>query len=666
MALLSLKDISLQMGGRPLLDKAILHIEQGERVCIVGRNGTGKSCLLRIMAGELHADSGEVARAQGTRFGYMPQEVPPGLEGSIYEVLAGGLGAEGAALAAYHRLEAGLADDGAPAAEPVSDDRLDAARQRLDNGNGWELHGDILSVLNHLRLDPDTSFAPLSGGMKRRVLLARALVASTDLILDEPTNHLDIDAIAWLEDFLQRRARTLVFVTHDRAFLARLATRIVELDRGQLYSYDCGYDAYLAQREERFEVEAKQNHNFDRKLAQEEAWIRQGVKARRTRNMGRVRALRELRSERSQRQEKVGIATMQVQEAERSGKLVIEAKNVTYAHGDAAPVIDGFSGLIQRGDRIGLIGPNGVGKTTLLRLLLGEIEPQQGSIRHGTRLEVAYFDQMREGLDLARNAMDNVAEGAERVDVGGRNRHVVGYLRDFLFDDERMRLPVHMLSGGERNRLLMARLFLKPSNVLVLDEPTNDLDVETLELLEDLLGDYAGTVLLVSHDRAFLDNVVTSTLALEGEGAVREYVGGYEDWLRQRPAVPLAGRDAGRDAPAGGKPQPLGTGDPAQTAAQADATCPEPGKPRKLTFKEQRELELLREEIRQLPDRISALEEEQAALEARLADPAVGADVAAVTAAGERLAALEEELHTLLERWEAAEQREALLAACRQ
>lgn len=641
MALLSLQNITLNLGGRPLLDGATLHIEAGERLCLVGRNGAGKSSLLRLMAGELRPDAGEVVRAQGSSFGHMPQDVPPHLRGAVYEVVAQGMGPDGAALAAYHRLETGHADAAT----------LDLARHHLDTGNGWERHGDMLTVLNHLHLDPDAAFEELSGGLKRRALLARALVSSSDVLLDEPTNHLDIEAISWLEDFLQRRARTLVFVTHDRAFLRSLATRIVEIDRGNLYAYDCGYDTYLERRDERLENETRQNALFDKKLAQEEVWVRQGIKARRTRNMGRVRALQALRSERSERRERTGTASMRVHEAEKSGKLVIEAKGATFAHGEGEPVLRDVNVCIQRGDRVGLIGPNGVGKTTLLRLLLGDLEPQTGTVRHGTRLEVAYFDQMRAVLDPEANAMDNVADGNDRVTVNGSNRHVAGYLREFLFDDDRMRLPVRLLSGGERNRLLLARLFLRPSNVLVLDEPTNDLDVETLELLEELLGDYGGTVLLVSHDRAFLDNVVTSTIALEGGGVVREYVGGYEDWLRQRdePQRPQRERRENGQEPA---------------AAQRQATVDD--RPRKLTFKEQRELTSVQEDLAALPPLLEGLEAEQAELETRLADPAsFGDDMAALTAAGERLAALEEEQLALLERWEMLEARLAELSACR-
>ncbi|MFI3271748.1 MAG: ATP-binding cassette domain-containing protein [Pseudomonadota bacterium] len=631
MALLSLQQVTLNLGGRPLLDGATLHVEAGERVCLVGRNGAGKSSLLRVMSGELKLDAGEFVKAQGANFGHMPQDIPLDLTGSVYEVVARGMGSDGEALASFHRLEMGHADEAL----------LNEARHHLDGGSGWERHGEMMTVLNHLHLDPEGHFESFSGGMKRRVLLARALVGSTDVLLDEPTNHLDIDTIAWLEEFLLRRARTLVFVSHDRAFVRRLATKIVEIDRAKLYAYDCGYDAYLERREERLENEARQNALFDKKLAQEEVWIRQGIKARRTRNMGRVRALIELRNTRAQRREKVGTATMSVHEAERTGKLVLEAKNITFAHAGKDPIFQNVSTVIQRGDRVGLIGPNGVGKTTLLRLLLGETEPLLGSVRHGTRLEVAYFDQMRDALDPNAHAMDNVADGNDRVMVNGNNRHVAGYLRDFLFDDDRTRIPVRHLSGGERNRLLLAKLFLRPSNVLVLDEPTNDLDVETLELLEELLGDYKGTVLLVSHDRDFLDNVVTSTIALEGHGIVREYVGGYADWLRQRETY------ATEKAPKVDKTD----------AAKSKPVVPEDNRPRKITFKEQRELSELEAELAALPDTMAALESEQATLEVQLADPAVASDAAKLTIATTRMGDIELELLTLLERWEEAEAR---------
>ncbi|WP_353118716.1 ATP-binding cassette domain-containing protein [Nitratidesulfovibrio sp.] len=633
MALLGIQDVTLNLGTGKLLDGATLHVEQGERICLVGRNGAGKSTLLRLMAGDLRPDAGEVVRTPGMRFGSMPQEVPVDMTGPVFGIVAGGLGPEGEALA--------------------------AARRGLESGEGWEHYGDVVSVCNHLRLDPEREFSTLSGGRKRRVLLARALVASQDLLLDEPTNHIDIDTIAWLEEYLMRRARTLVFVSHDRAFVRRLATRIVEVDRGRLHSYACGYDQYQEQREARLENEERQFALFDKKLAQEEVWVRQGIKARRTRNMGRVRALYALREERARRREKQGGVAMLAQEAERSGKLVIEARNVCFAHENARSVLRDFSALIQRGDRVGLIGPNGSGKTTLLRLLLGQLVPHSGEVRHGTRLEIAYFDQLRTALDGEKSVMDNVAEGADTIDVNGNRRHVAGYLRDFLFEPDRLRLPARVLSGGERNRLLLAKLFTRPSNVLVLDEPTNDLDVETLDLLEELLAEYQGTVLLVSHDRAFLDDVVTSTLAFDDDGNVREYVGGYTDWLRQRPKPVADG--------AGGDATPRRTGEGDGSGADGNGSGPGTAQIRKLTFKEQRELAGLRDELAALPGNLDALEREQATLEARLAEPDFfTADPEGFNAAAARVAALEGEQTALLERWEVVEARIAELAQFRE
>ncbi len=515
------------------------------------------------------------------------------------------------------------------------------AHQLLQSGEGWERHGDVLEAVNQLGLDPEADFATLSGGNKRRVALARALVSSENLLLDEPTNHLDIKTIAWLEDFLVRRVKTFVFISHDRAFVRRLATRIVEVDRAHLYSYACTFDQFLERREERLDAEEKQAAAFDKKLAQEEAWIRQGIKARRTRNMGRVRALQAMRAERRARVTQMGVASMLAQEAERSGKLVIEAKHAGFAYPDGYRVFSDFSTIIQRGDRIGLIGNNGVGKTTLLRLLLGEIEPTEGSVRHGTRLEVSYFDQLRSSLDPDKSVMDNVANGNDTVTINGQQRHVASYLMDFLFESDRLRVPVHTLSGGERNRLLLAKLFTQPSNLLVLDEPTNDLDVETLELLEELLSSYGGTVLMVSHDRDFLDNLVTTTLALEGDGLVHEYVGGYSDWLRQRPPpAPVRAE----------KPKPKPLAPPAKIG------------PRRLTFKEQRELQLLKDELAALPDRMTALEEEQHSLEDRLNDPGFFArDPEGFNATATRIAALDEEQTAALQRWEDVEFRIAEL-----
>lgn len=634
MALLSLQGVTLNLGGKTLLDTADLHVEQGERVCLVGRNGVGKSSLMALLSGDLTPDGGTIVRTPGVTFGHMPQAVPDHWSGPVFGVVASGLGKEGEALAAAHLIATGREDQ-------LSAAKLALARDLLQSGEGWERHGDILEAINQLGLDPEADFATLSGGNKRRVALARALVASENLLLDEPTNHLDIKTIAWLEDFLVRRVKTFVFISHDRAFVRRLATRIVEVDRSQLYSYACTFDQFLERREERLDAEEKQAAAFDKKLAQEEAWIRQGIKARRTRNMGRVRALQAMRSERMARVSRQGVVSMFAQEAERSGKLVIEAKQAGFAYPDGYRVFNAFSTIIQRGDRIGLIGNNGVGKTTLLRLLLGELEPTEGSIRHGTRLEVSYFDQLRSSLDPEKSVMDNVANGNDTVTINGQQRHVASYLMDFLFESDRLRVPVHTLSGGERNRLLLAKLFTMPSNLLVLDEPTNDLDVETLELLEELLASYSGTVLMVSHDREFLDNLVTTTLALEGDGQVREYVGGYTDWLRQRPEPVAAHTD---------KPKPKPLAPPAKIG------------PRKLTFKEQRELQMLKDELEALPGKMAALEDEQHTLEDRLNDPGFFArDPDGFNATAKRISELDDEQTAALQRWEDVEFRIAEL-----
>jgi len=502
---------------------------------------------------------------------------------------------------------------------------LDRLHHDLDVAGAWELQTRVDTVLQHLGLDPDVPFASASGGRKRQTLLARALVRQPDvLLLDEPTNHLDVDAIEWMEEFLIARGTTLLFVTHDRAFLRRVATRIVELDRGRLVDWGPDYDRYLERKAATLDAEAKEWAEFDRKLAKEEVWIRTGIQARRTRNEGRVRALEALRVERRARRERAGSVRLQAQEAERSGRLVVEARDVSFSRGDRA-IVRGVTTTIMRGDRVGLIGPNGVGKTTLLRLLLGELAPDAGSIRMGTGLEVAYFDQLREQLDLERSVFDSVADGAEFVEVGGARRHVHGYLEDFLFPPDRARTPVRALSGGERNRLLLARLFTRRFNLLVMDEPTNDLDIETLDLLEALLVEFTGTLLLVSHDRAFLDNTVTSTLVFEGGGRIGEYVGGYTDWVRQRPA------------PAAPLPAPKRV-EPARTVERAP-------KPRKLTFKE-------RSELASLPDEIDARERVREETYSALSDPALLRDGGAVNEARARLAALEREIAALTARWE--------------
>ncbi|SHN49111.1 ATP-binding cassette domain-containing protein [Desulfovibrio litoralis] len=632
MSLLNLHGISLNLGGKTILDNVDFAVEPGERVCLMGRNGAGKSSLLALLGGKLKADSGTIIR-DCPILGQMPQDVPQAWTGSVLKVVSSVLGEEGQALNAAHLFSTGKEKE-------LNPQEFKTAQKLLEQGHAWERYGDVLSIINHLDLNPDADFSSLSGGTKRRVALAGALLCSNDLLLDEPTNHLDLSTITWLEDFLLRKARTLVFISHDRAFAQRLATRMVEIDRGKLYSYGCGFAQYTEKREERLEIEERHFALFDKKLAQEEVWIRQGVKARRTRNMGRVRALEKMRSERRIRREKQGNVHLFAQEAERSGKLVIEANEVSFAYPNQTPLFQNFSTVIQRGDKIGLIGQNGVGKSTLLRLLLGELKPTSGSIRLGTQLEISYFDQLRASLNPEESVMESVAEGNDVVTIGGNTRHVAGYLQDFLFTPDRLRLPVKVLSGGERNRLLLAKLFTRPSNLLVLDEPTNDLDMETLELLEELISDYSGTVIMVSHDRSFLDNLVTSVLALEGDGQVHEYVGAYTDWLRQRSQQETIEKNN------------------IQATKTSVSENSAPQKPKKLSFKEQREIETLRKELSELPQRLTALEETQKTLELKLSDPSFfSQNPDEFASIAKQLEKLESEQTKILEKWEALEKR---------
>lgn len=628
MPLLGMQDVTIAFGGPPVLDHANLSIERGERVCLLGRNGAGKSTIMKLLDGTMRADGGEIVRQTGLTVTRLEQDIPDDVDGTIYDVVAAGLGDTGRLLSRYHAASHRVAA-GADASESESAmaelGRLHAA---LDAAGAWETQSRVETVLTHLGLDGDLAFAAASGGRKRQTLLARALIRDPDvLLLDEPTNHLDVEAVEWMETFLIERGVTLMFVTHDRAFLRRLATRIVELDRGQLADWGADYDTYLVRKEAALAAEASAWAEFDRKLAKEEVWIRTGIQARRTRNEGRVRALESLRVERSARRERTGTARMRAQEAERSGRLVVEASDIGFARGDRAIIRD-FSTVIMRGDRVGLIGPNGSGKTTLLRLLLGELAPDAGTVRIGTGLQIAYFDQLREQLDPERSVFDSVADGADFIEVGGARKHVLGYLQEFLFSPDRARAPVRALSGGERNRLLLARLFTRPFNLLVLDEPTNDLDIETLDLLEELLLDFSGTLLLVSHDRAFLDNVVTSTLVFEGGGRIGEYAGGYSDWVRQRTVTAPVSKPAEKRA--------------------APAAAARPAKKRKLTMQEARDLAAL-------PDRIDALERERDTLYTSLSDPAVLRDGAAVTEVRARLDLLQRELAVTMERWEALE-----------
>lgn len=625
MALLGMQDINVAFGGPSVLNNANFSIDRGERVCLLGRNGAGKSTVMKLLDGTMTPDTGIVTRQTGVTVTRLEQEVPDDIAGSTFDVVAEGLGEMGRLLARYHQASLRVGEGGGDSALR----ELDRLHHALDAANAWQIQTRVDTVLEHLSLEADAPFDKASVGRKRQTLLARALVRQPDvLLLDEPTNHLDVSAVEWMEEFLVDRGMTMLFVTHDRAFLRKVATRIVELDRGQLVDWGIDYDTYLERKEGMLSAESKEWSEFDKKLAREEVWIRTGIQARRTRNEGRVRALESLRSERSARRERTGTVKLQTSEAERSGKLVAEARNVSFSRGERFIVRD-LSSTIARGDRVGLVGPNGSGKTTLLRLLLGELEPDSGSIRLGTNLEVAYFDQLREQLDPERSVFDSIADGMDFVEVGGNRMHVNGYLSNFLFPSDRARTPVRALSGGERNRLLLARLFTRSFNVLVLDEPTNDLDMETLDLLEDMLTEYSGTLLVVSHDREFLDNVVTSTLVFEGGGRVNEYVGGYTDWLRQRNVEERPAAETAKKAA------------PVAAAAKTE-------KKKRLTFNEQKELTAL-------PDRIDVLEQERTTLYEKMADPAFTRDANALLDATTRLGTLEKEISALNARWEQLE-----------
>lgn len=627
MALVRFQQVSIGFGGPRVLEDANMALQPNERVCLVGRNGAGKSTLLRLLDGQLQPDGGKILRTAGLRWATLSQEIPKSLEGRVFDVVAAGLGETGQLIARYQHISHQLARQTSDALLT----ELDQVQRALDASDGWSIHQRVEQTLTRMQLDGEASFTTLSGGLKRRVLLAQALVTEPELLLlDEPTNHLDIDNITWLESFLLRFTGTLVFVTHDRTFLRNLATRIIEVDRGQLHDWACDYDTFLERKEAKLETEARHNALFDKKLAEEEVWIRKGIKARRTRNEGRVRALEKMREERQQRRERQGTATIRAQDTDRSGRLVIEAKQVSFTYpGADATTLQPFDTIIMRGDKVGLIGPNGSGKTTLLRLLLGDLTSPTGTLRHGTNLQIAYFDQQRAQLDGEKTVWENLGLDGDTIQFNGRPRHVISYLQDFLFTPERARTAVKVLSGGERNRLLLARLFTQPANLLVLDEPTNDLDVETLELLESLLVEFEGTVLLVSHDRTFLNNVVTSSLVLEGEGRVKEYIGGYDDWLRQRPAP---------------KPET-----PPPTTKSTTKERPKRERPRKLSYKE-------KQELAQLPEQIEVLETEQSEIYATLADPTFYQTQGAQTASlQERLDAIATELETAYARWEALE-----------
>ncbi|MFN2368444.1 MAG: ATP-binding cassette domain-containing protein [Desulfurivibrionaceae bacterium] len=628
MALIDLQEVSLAFGGAPLFDGITMRIEAGERLCLVGRNGEGKSTLMKLIAGELEADGGKIFRQQGLTVARLRQEVPDHLTGSVYDVVAGGIGELIGLLARHHSVVSRMAESGNDALV----EELAAVEEEMAHADAWQAQQRIDTVLSRLELDGDQAFSSLSGGMKRRVLLARALVSDPDLLLlDEPTNHLDLAAISWLEEFLLSCRCALLFVTHDRELLRKIATRIIDLDRGRVTSWPGNYETYLRRKDEVLAEEVVHNAKFDKKLAQEEVWIRKGVKARRTRNEGRVRELQELRRHRRERREQLGKAKMDITAAGISGKLVAVMKKVSFSFAGQT-IIDNFSTTVLRGDKIGIIGPNGVGKTTLLRLMLGELGPDRGEIRLGSNLQPVYFDQQRAQLDPDRTVIDNLGDGSDTIEINGRQRHLIGYLGDFLFTPDRARSPVRILSGGERNRLLLAKLFSRPSNVLVLDEPTNDLDMETLDLLEELLLEYKGTVLLVSHDRAFLNDVVTSTIAFEGGGKLQEYVGGYDDWLLQRPGPAGFGKRVVKET-AGERNQSSGPG------------------LRKLSFKEKAELG-------KLPEKIEELETEQRELYEKLADQSLyQGDGTEVARARTRLEELESVLAATYSRWEELEAR---------
>lgn len=623
MALISLQNISLAFGGPLIFDDLTVQLESGERVALLGRNGVGKTTLMKVISGQIKVDKGTVVYQKGIRVTHLPQEVPVDITGTVFDVVLSGLGGHVKLLKDYHHVNHRLQTE---YSEQLMN-QLGRLQAEMDHTNGWEINRHVDNVIDKMKLDPDSNFENLSGGQKRRALLAKALVLKPEiLLLDEPTNHLDIESINWLEDFLKNYSGTIFFVTHDRMFMTHLATKIMELDRGKLFSWACDYPTFLERKQMVLDAEVEQRVQFDKKLAQEEVWIRQGIKARRTRNEGRVRALEKLREEKKAQRQVMGKVRMKVQEADRSGQVVVKAENITHGYGDKCLIGD-FSTQIMRGDKIGVIGPNGCGKTTLLRILLGGVVPQKGIVTLGTNLEIAYYDQLREQLDENKSVMENVCGEGDTVVINGQPRHIIGYLQDFLFAPERSRTPVKVLSGGERNRLFLARLFTKPSNLLVMDEPTNDLDVETLELLEELLVEFSGTLLLVSHDRAFLNNVVTSTIVLEGDGIIGEYAGGYDDWLVQSQAKGSLVKP----------PEPI---------VVEPVKPPKPISTRKLNLKEQRELA-------ELPEKIEKLEKEQKDIVSKMADPVLYQnDPKAISQLKAQLTSIEGELSKVYQRWE--------------
>lgn len=622
MPLVSLQEISLAFGGPRLFDKLSIQVEPGERIALLGRNGTGKTTLMKVIAGQVAVDEGIAYVQKGARVAYLPQDVPVDVKGNVFDIVLSGLGERAKLLSDYHHIAHLLQTDHTP--ELIR--KLDSLQSELDHTGGWDISHEADNVITRMKLDPDSDFATLSGGQKRRVLLARALVLKPDLLLlDEPTNHLDVDSMIWLEGFLKDYPGAVFFVTHDRVFMSHLATRIVELDRGVVYSWSCDYKTFLERKAALLANEASRREEFEKKLAQEEIWIRRGVEARRCRSEGRVKALERLREEKKNQRQEIGQVRMQAQVSAISGNLVAKTFGLGFSYGDNCIVRD-YTTQIMRGDKIGVIGPNGSGKTTLLRLLLGELAPQKGKVKHGTNLEISYYDQLREQLDDDKTVAQNICGESDMVTINGQPRHIIGYLQEFLFSPARARTPVKVLSGGERNRLLLARLFTRPSNVLVMDEPTNDLDIETLELLEELLLAYEGTLLLVSHDRAFLNNVVTSTMVLEGGGVIGEYPGGYDDWLRQRPQEIL---------PAKVKEKILK--DTARPARRSRAP--------KAPFKYARELA-------ELPAKIEAMEKEQDRIHSLFADMDFSKiDPGRIAENKARAESLTEEIAKAYERW---------------